>query len=99
MKLRDALSARLGQQVEILTDQPNRGDPNEFLFVEDVTCNGTRLDVDPAMVAEAIAAAPPRKTRVQRFLEEFDAAVVPNASLPRCGTSSPPWIRWPDNHD
>jgi hypothetical protein len=66
--------------VELLTSEPTGDRPGELILENPDT--GQHLDVDPAVVAAAIAATPAApKTNEQQFLDEFDAARDINGKL------------------
>lgn len=71
--LRDALVTRLGQPVELLTGKPTGADPNGVLIVERPD-TGEHLDVDPAVVAEVVAAQPAVMSLDEQAIAQFDAA-------------------------
>lgn len=74
--LRDDLAARLGKRVELLTGEPTADEPEGVLIVEDDDA-GEWLDVDPALVADAVARYPAPPSNEAQFLAEFDAIRTP----------------------
>jgi hypothetical protein len=67
------LRTRLGQPVEMLTSPPTDDEPGVLILEDPKT--GEHLDVDPAVVAAAVAASPrARKSNERQFLDDFDAA-------------------------
>lgn len=75
-RLRAELSARLGRRVELLTSAPTVEEPGGVLIVEDPD-TGEHLDVDPVVVASAVAevaAAPVRSPLDARTVEQLRAA-------------------------
>lgn len=76
-QLRDELSTRLGRRVELVAQRPTEDEPG-VLIVEDPD-TAEWLDVDPAVVAEVVAAhtPPPARSREEEALAELDAASSP----------------------
>lgn len=75
-KLKANLIARLGHPVEILTSRSASGGE---LIIEDE--QGGKIDVDPSVIASAVANAPVLKSDIDQLLSEFDAASDPDAKL------------------
>jgi hypothetical protein len=77
--LREQLSTRLGQPVELITREPDpdTGAPGELIAERRDT--NEWLDVDPALVAELVATAAERTPAVsaeERARNRFDAATT-----------------------
>lgn len=72
-RLRGELSTRLGFEVELVSRTPTTDDPDGVLIVEDAA-GGTRIDVDPAVVAEVVAAHAPRVSAAREALAALRAA-------------------------